>query len=243
VEAVPHYKKAPITEAVIDLRVRLPQDTPVERLRKTIEGQSDRFPKVVDLNRFSFRVELGAEPQESANEKYGFLFSSEDGTKVAQARMNGFAFSWLAPYDKWEPFRDEAREMWRAYTNAVNPEAVTRIAVRYINRFDLPLPIRDFKDYFLTYPEVSQALPQGLSGFFSQVQIPYPDLGAMLVLTQTIVPPPLSGFVSVVLDIDLSCSAPIAGDQSIWEQLEQLRSTKNDVFEGCITDAARELIR
>jgi len=176
--------------------------------------------------------------------EHGLVCSSMDQRQIFQARIDGFTFSRLAPYDRWESFRDEARRLWAAYRMIAQPERVTRIAVRYVNRLDLPLPLRDFKDYLRTVPEVSPALPQGLTNFFMQLHIPQDDLDAMLLLNQAMIPPAHGGVVSVVLDIDLFRSKDLPDDDdSMWGIFEQLHTRKNDIFEGCITDLTRELIR
>jgi uncharacterized protein (TIGR04255 family) len=105
----------------------------------------------------------------------GYDFPSGDGKQIFQARLDGFAFSRLAPYDCWESFRDEGRRLWEIYRTVAQPEVVTRIGVRYINRLDLPLQNLDFKHYLRTVPEVSPDLPQGLSGYFMQLRIPLED--------------------------------------------------------------------
>jgi uncharacterized protein (TIGR04255 family) len=54
-------------------------------------------------------------------------------------------------------------------------DIITRLVVRYINKIDIPLPVGDLKEYLRTFPEVSSDLPQGLSGYFLQLQIPQED--------------------------------------------------------------------
>lgn len=239
---VPHYNRAPITEAIIDLQVRTPPHVTAEVLREAVNPAL--FPKSEKLYQAQMELNFPASHAQASQRFLGLYHASEDGKRVVQARTDGFTFSRLPPYDSWEQVRGEAREAWSLYRNVVRPEAVHRIALRYINRFDIPLPLKDFKDYFRTVPEVSSALPQGLSGYFMQLQIPYVDLRAMLVLTQAVVPPPRTGIVSIVLDIDVACANnALTDDNEIWQLLDRLRDEKNKVFEGCITDAARELIR
>ncbi|MDR4483723.1 MAG: TIGR04255 family protein [Nitrospirales bacterium] len=111
---------------------------------------------------------------------------------------------------------------------------------RYINKLDLPLPLHDFKDYLRTVPEISPDMTQGLSGYFMQLQLPQVDLEAILVLNQTLIPPPEPSVVSVVLDFDLFCKDNVPSkDQDIWNRFEVLRTRKNKVFEACITDKTR----
>ena len=120
---------------------------------------------------------------------------------------------------------------------------ITRLALRYINRLDLPLPLRDLKDYLRTVPEISPNMTQELSGYFMQLQLPQADLDAILVLSQTLIPPPEPNIVSVVLDFDLFFKDNVPSeDRDIWKQFEVLRTRKNKVFEACITDKTRRLI-
>ncbi|MHC5825617.1 MAG: TIGR04255 family protein, partial [Nostoc sp.] len=124
-----------------------------------------------------------------------------------------------------------------------NPKTILRLAVRYINRLDIPLPIGDLKEYLRTFPEVSANLPQGLSGYFMQLQIPQDNLGAMLVLNETIVSPPAPDVVSVLLDIDIFKERDIPNyEVEIWDFVEQLHNLADEVFEACITERTRELI-
>lgn len=132
--------------------------------------------------------------------------------------------------------------LWGAYRQVVGALPVVRVGLRYVNQLDLPLPIRDFRDFIRLYPEVSSDLPQMLAGFFLQVQIPQED-GAMLILNEAMVPPSGPDVASVVLDIDVfKQGIKIESDDEIWNVLEALRLRKNLIFEGCITNTMRELI-
>ena len=46
------------------------------------------------------------------------------------------------------------------------------MALRYINRINIPLPFTDFKQYLRTTPEIARELPQGLSTFLMRLVIP-----------------------------------------------------------------------
>jgi uncharacterized protein (TIGR04255 family) len=126
----------------------------------------------------------------------------------------------------------------------LEPLAVLRLAVRYINRLDIPAQKIEIKDYFRTMPEVSPDLPQLLVGFFMQLRIPHEDLSCEMLLNQAIVPPPRADTVSVVLDVDLFRTADVPSDEdAIWDYFEKLHVRKNAVFEACITERTRELIQ
>ncbi len=150
----------------------------------------------------------------------------------------------LMPYESWSPFRTEARRLWDIYRSVAKPQSVTRIAVRYVNRLDIPLPMRDFRDYLRTVPEVSAELPQGLACYFMQLAIPQEDIKAVLMLNEALIDPAAPNVASVVLDIDLFRTAELPGkEDDLWNLFEDLHDRKNVIFEACITDQARELFK
>ena len=180
--------------------------------------------------------------------KWDGRFSQMINFAFWQVRPGGFTFSRLAPYQSWEPFRDEARRLWEITRTVVKPGTYTRVALRYVNRLELPLPFSDFKEYLLTVPEVAPTLPQALSTFFMQLQIPQVDIQAMLILNQQLLPQVLQGTQPVVapvlLDIDLFKEIDLPqNEEGMWNLLETLHFKKNATFEGCITDKTRALIR
>ena len=239
------YPKAPITEAVIDLRVELSPEVSVGDLAKVQSGDEASYPTVEIVNEGEFKLVLG--PQAVANtstQHVGFLFRSIDGKQIHQARMNGFTMSRLAPYPRWEDFRPEARRLWDIYRSVAKPSKIMRVAVRYVNRIDIPVPFNDFEEYLRTVPVVSPDLPQGLSGYFMRLVMPLEDLMSSAIITETLVDPASPNVVSIVLDIDIFRAYELPSTENeIWALIEQLRDAKNKVFEGCITDKARELFQ
>jgi uncharacterized protein (TIGR04255 family) len=240
-----HYNRAPITEAIIDLQVKPRDGLTLSEVEHVRAGEEQSYPGIQQVTNVHGHLEVGERVAASAKqERTGLALASADNKQVAQARLDGFTFSRLAPYQEWESFRDEARRLWTLYRERTSPAEVTRLAVRYINRFDLPGPNIELKDFFRTTPEISPDLPQVLSSFFFRVVIPQDDLKGHLLISQTVVPPIRPDVFSVVLDIDLFRDAEVPfREDGIWHFFEQLHDRKNHVFEACITDRARELIR
>lgn len=239
------YENAPITEALIDIRVELPAGTKgLEVLESVHDRVKNRYPgkkkRIYVQGQFSAGDEVGASARQTV---MGFSFTSDDGKQILQARRDGFTFSRLRPYGSWPELRDEARRLWDIYGEMLNPEKITRVAVRYINQIDIPFSADyiDYKDYFRTTPEVSPELPQALSGFFMQLQFPQTDFGGLLILTQTAVPPPNPATGSVILDLDAFKETEMVSAEGVWLLLETLRNRKNEFFEGCITEKTRAL--
>jgi len=245
-QAVRHYSRAPITEAILDLKVILPDNFPIERFLDIHARVRDRFPTSEPIHVGSLAIQAGPEIQVDASRQHsGFLFRSKDGLRIFQATLQGFTFNRLAPYNSWEEFSNDARNLWKIYKDICKPTFVTRAAVRYINRIDIPVegPIK-LQDYLKTAPDIASGLPQkNLSSFFMQLQIPQEDLNCMLVINETLALPPSPGFISVIFDIDLfRQQAWQSDDEDIWDFLTQLRERKNQVFRESITEKTEELI-
>ncbi len=238
-----HYTKAPITEAVIDIKVKVREGLTLEQLLQALSGEEERYPK--KQIRWAFHAEVTAGAQVAAasmQQPIGHQLVSADGKQVVQARLDGYTFSKLAPYDRWESFSEEARRLWGLYRNTARPTEITRLAVRYINRIDIPLPVADFKEFLRTVPEVSADMAQGLARYFMQLQVPLEDVQSLLILNEAMIEPALPGCVSVVLDLDISRDQTVPSEESeIWEFFEELRLKKNNTFEACITDKTRGL--
>lgn len=243
-----HYSKAPITEAIIDLKVAFPEGFSIDSLAGIHAHISDRFPIQEQLYTGIGAVifQPGSPVQVNADQQHhGFLFKSEDNRKIFQATLNGFTFNRLAPYESWEEFSGDARYLWNIYKNVCNPIHIIRVALRYINQITIPLEgLVDLKDYFNTVPEVPSGLPKNtLSSFFMQLQIPQDDLDCMLTINEALAPLTTPETITVLLDFDLFRQQTWQiDDPDIWHFLQQLRERKNLVFNSSITDKTRRLI-
>ena len=251
-----HYSRAPITEALIDLRIVHSQGFSVDDLASIGDMLGDRYPNQEPMYLYSAQMsmpEVGNPMEtETAHQHGGFSFTSQNKQHVFQARMDGFTFSTLAPYDRWESFRDEARRLWELYRSAAKAEGVTRAAVRYINRIDVPNATGGIRleDYLRTYPEVSVDFPEEgiMSNFFMQLQLWQEDLGCWLVVNEAPDMPPAEDTMSVRLDFDLfreQYEEPwrTDDDTEVWNFLARLHDRKNEIFEASITNRTRRLIR
>jgi len=242
-----HYPKAPITEAVIDLRAELSPELSVAALQNVMESEADYPTRTALLQEeFQFAPGIGSS---TARHEAGFRFVSANEKYIYQARIDGFTLSRLKPYEDWDTFRAEAQRLWFRYREVAKPIRVTRLALRYINRIEIPLPLNDFAEYFRTFPEVSTDLPQGLAGYFMQLRMPLDAAKAAATINQAVLDEssglqPRHDLVTILLDIDVFRTAELpVDDEEIWKVMEQLREEKNQVFEASITPRARELFK
>ncbi len=238
-----HLSKAPITEALIDIRVMLPAHTrTIEHLAALDEKFRGLYPDKKTINEFQYKLEAGPpHTEQTSSKQLGFKYTNGDNTQVIQATISGFTFSRLPPYEDWTKLRAEAWRAWEIYADLVQPESIIRVASRYINKLDLPGPHIDFDQYLNYVPVVPKTLPQALAGFFSRIVVPDIKGQCLAIITQMYQPGQDPSAISVVLDIDVFREKLFVNEQEAWATIDQLRDFKNLVFFDSITEKSAEL--
>lgn len=234
---------APITEAILDIRVKLPADFEVGKLKSAQNLISGDYPKVTERRRFESQVRfsVGGPPKQEALDKGpdGYLFTSTDGKQIAQLRLDGFTFNRLKPYETWESMRDEAYRLWQHYVDIASPELITRVALRYINHLRIPLPIGNFADYLVAPPTVPGQLPHFVTSFLTRVVIVDSRIGAAANISQAL---ESRSEGTMILDIDVYKQAEFSIEgKEAWEFLEELRHFKNRIFFESVTEQTLRL--
>jgi uncharacterized protein (TIGR04255 family) len=232
-----HLSKAPIEEALIDIRVTLPKHTrELEYLAALEEKYREQYPDKKTITEFRYKVDLDhPETEEKTSKPLGFRYTSADNTQVIQASLNGFTFSRLPPYQDWPQLRAEAQRVWNIYSAHVQQENIIRVATRYINKFKFPPTTPIELDEYLHYvPVVPKALPQMLDGFFSQIVVPYETAHCMAIILQQMQLGPSER--SVILDIDVFKAKIFADEGEAWGVIDTLREVKNLIFFDSITE-------
>jgi uncharacterized protein (TIGR04255 family) len=246
IQAGRHYDRAPVTEAIIEVTCVLDPNVTLEDLARVADPDAFSASPAFTI---SGRIDVTPDgiKGDTSGEQVGHVLRRNDGKRAVQSRLNGFAYSIMAPYSNWETFSAEAWQQWQSYAGVAHPATVARLGVRYINRIDVPQPIIEIKDYLRTAVDVSPYLPQSISRYFLQVIVPLPDFDSVATITSTLVPPPSEEQTSLILDIDAWRAVDISlvtrsGEERLRETLNELHDAKNYVFEACITDATRGLI-
>ena len=232
--------KAPITEALLDIRASPPEDFDLEDLREFTAPLGDRYPTRRLQSQFETEIcedQGQAEPSvvtRHAVRGYSFFNPSQD--RVVQARRDGFSFSKLHPYDTWDELRKEAREIWTLYRAAARPTSVHRLAVRYINRIPLPAEPVQLQEWFNLHPEIPEQLGP-MEEFLVRTVVRHPANPVYrAILTLATQPPAPGRLAAVMLDIHVFTVVDVdPASDLIWDMLEDLRVFKNDVFFGTIT--------
>jgi uncharacterized protein (TIGR04255 family) len=238
-----NYAHPPITEAVIETRF-VPM-VGIDSLRRISRRVREQYPDAEDL--FDIDVTVGTPQSQTRQRHTGLRLTSRPFMiDVLQLKRDSLTTSRLAPYIGWANFRRIGRENFDVWRSVVGKSPRTvRIGSRYINRVDIPQrgePVNTF-DFVPIQPSVPAGVLGDLKAFGVHVSSLIPDDPAINVLLNTSqIPSPLIGHTSVLLDIDVYIDHDLPqDDDQIWSVAERLHNAKNAVFEGVITDRAREL--
>lgn len=237
------YNRDPITEALLDIRIVPSVQVTKEGLLAALSPLSADYPESAQLVNLVSEVSVGAEIGASARQiPGGIAHISADKKQMLKAQPDGMTFNRLSPYPGWEAFRDEARRLWNIYRTYTQPQQIKQISVRYINKLNVPGDAF-VEDYLNLFPAIPDNLPGPMEGFFIQTQMALPELEAIVLLNEAIVPSSDPGKGSVLLDITILRSTELKDDEEfLWGLFEQFRLRKNQIFESLITDKTRELI-
>lgn len=236
----------PITEAVIDIRVRFDKSPRVTEFSRLGERIGSEYPTQETRNQVSVMFQIGADEQPAQHDASieGYVFRSQHGLYVAQSKPEGFTFSRLKPYADWGPLLAEAWRLWLLYRETFCPTRVVRLSTRFINRIEIDTPNVDLDDYFILAPRLPENVPQNLSAFSTTVTVPGlgPETFGHIRAAFDARSSSASKTV-ILLDIDIirECDFDPKDDSSIRTSLNELRPIKNSVFFGSLTDKALEL--
>lgn len=244
----PHLPNAPIQEALIDFRCKLPDGFSVSTFKNLSAKIGDAYPN--QKPRRVLHAQFGLLDEEafaSADQASvdGYLFSSVSGDRIAQYRRDGFTYNWLRPYETWDALRTEALVRWRDYLSIVTPEEVTRIAVRYINRFSVDLPVR-LRTLLRVPPELPPQVPNAIAQFLFKWVVDDPETGARCNITQSSEESSEGNSSDIILDIDCFVMRTDdnqfdPGSDELWDKLDELRALKNRIFFNSLTPEALEM--
>lgn len=241
-----HYPHAPITEALIDIRLDYGRVISLADLKNFGGLIRKEYPSEGNRDLLLGQLDFtAAEPAaQSSKTTVGYIYHSGDRRQAVQVRLDGFTVSRLAPYENWPQLRNEAKRLWKIFRDALRPSVITRVAVRYVNQINLPLEggSLKFEDYLRTFPKMDVQDDVLLEQFFLRLVMPQGDLNAKLILTEALLPAQ-GNRLGVILDIDLFREnlAISTASEEIWDILDAFRDRKNEYFEASITDATREL--
>lgn len=223
-----HLERAPIVEALIDFRVALPPTFRAEAFGVAKERLGGSYPLVQENRAFTSHDEGGR--------LRGYFFRSADERNVVQFRIDGFTLNRLAPYTDWRLFRHEALSLWQLFLEIAAPSRVDRLAVRYINRMELPAS-GNLAEFLEVRPPQFPGAPKYLSTFLLKESCHDPENGQVANIVESLEYLPDMSRAVLTMDIDAYTGPNLdVRPEVLGGILDQLREMKNQIFFGTITE-------
>ena len=113
-EQFENLPRAPIVEAVIEIRSRATQTLEESPFRSTLEPRLTGYgflDSLRGLRRSKARGRQDADSEGWRSRVNGFGFRSMDGKHIAQFKLDGFVFSRLEPYLTWAALESESKRL------------------------------------------------------------------------------------------------------------------------------------
>lgn len=238
----------PIHEALVDIRIASTTLVDAKALEALQKQFRSRYPKSEPRHRMEAKFE--ARPGQAPNVQtrdvgfHGLFLKDETESRMAQFRTDGFTLNLLKNYTSAEDLFAEALDLWQAYVTVVQPAAVTRVALRYINRLLLPFRDGDSFERFLTAPAtMPSGVSQQVAEYLVRTTAYVPELEGTAIVTQRLehTTEPSAPY---LLDIDVFRESEFGvGVDDLRPFLLRLREAKNALFFSFITDEALEPYR
>lgn len=242
-EQATNYSRSPIVEARIDIKVKLSpavEVTNLMRIASVIESEYEIEHQYFNING-QITVDSDLVVSASANHSpVGYSFLTENKQRRIQSRLDGFTFSQFQPYSSWENFQQIAHNLWNIYNEITNPIDIESIALRYINRIEVPDSNSSLKDYFTTFPEISPDLSEKSITQVLHLQVPLEEIDSIAHVTQARVQQQLF----VLLDINIITQGNISiQTENMWDRFNLIHQNSDRIFETFITNKIREIIQ
>ncbi len=236
------YANPPIKEAVFDFQVRGGNPFSQKSYQQFLDKNAGYVVagKMRDVN-----VSTETELVEAKTELIGYRASNKNNTQIVQFKKNGLSFSQLEPYSGWDKSYKEALKLWQIYCEVRKPQTITRLAVRFINRFQISDIFTEPSEYFSGYIKYDKSISPTWHQMSYKLLFSHNQGIKSHIISDALVNQQNSS-VNILLDIDvfsdgLALSAKeVLGVENVFKVLRQI---KNNIFEKSITDKTKDLIK
>jgi uncharacterized protein (TIGR04255 family) len=249
-EVFENLPRAPIVEAVIEIRARATKTLEESSLRSILEPRLAGYHFLDSLRQFfsEVKVEGGKPPIQKVSDVgwKGVRFRSSDEKHIVQFNRDSFVFSRLEPYLTWDQLFDESQRLWAIFYEVAQPAEIQRIGLRYINRIKLPPGELRFEEFIQPAPSTPRELDLPFDGFMHHDTLAVPEHPFAINVIRTVQRPSGLGDagVALILDIDVFTTQALDVNDGFFRQhLLEMRWLKNKVFFGSITEKALEMFR
>lgn len=236
----PTYPNNTIQEALCELRLRPAKEpawntkTPGEIFKALDPANFPGMEPITEMG-VELKIDQGQPKPQFIQGPPKFRFSNADDSRLVQASPILYAFSCIRSYEHWDSFREEILSNWTIVRPIIQPEAIERIGIRYINR----IPQGEEGAGISKWLQESRYIPKGVSEaplgvkYRAECNLSEADLIIVSIITD-----PGDGTPHIIFDIDrvVRLSRTLSADE-LKDTMNALHEEIWDVFSGAKTEA------
>lgn len=237
------YKNPPIAEALCEIHFEEGLQWNATFFGLFHEKIKDEFPEAKELHGMAmgFQPKPGGIDQQLRQVGIRMRFYRENKTALVQISKNLLAVNLLPKYPGWENFKPLILGQLNDYISVIQPKAIIRIGLRYINRIALPEEGFKFGQFFAESSYLPGRVYQEPGPFLVRVELhPYKDV--KLNVTVATPEPVEKGKISTVVDLDHVVFNRIEppSEEKVEVVIEEAHTKLVEAFESIVGDKLRQ---
>lgn len=246
-----HLENAPIVEALIAIDVQPLSENSIAAVEAgsavILADYPDSEPLTQVQVQFGFGPGMSSLHQEQSQQNIGRKYVSSDKRQLVVFRRNGFSFSRLPPYQRWESFRNETKRLWEVYRNSAGMIRVVSFGLRYINRVNIPVgrPVDEFLNLYAEVPNNADGSLRTINSLYLRLDSTLAEIPTgRLIIQQATLPQQQTDSATLSLDFDIRVTPDREiTDEYVWATLEIARDVKNQIFKESLKPEFMETFR
>jgi uncharacterized protein (TIGR04255 family) len=237
------YNNPPIIEALCEFQFDTDVSWDLTLIGLIYDKLKEFFPKKQQLP-----LNLAIAATSETNEQAGNIpllplvrFLDSDEKKLVQLGQNLLTVNHLKPYDSWEEFSPVIENVFKIYLETAKPKGLRHIAIRYINRIEVPRANISWESLFRLRVLIPQDLPENIEAFLIGVNLPYEDAKDTLRIQLGTVNTEATDIIAMLLEITYIFTQP--GEIPLPDVLQRVNVAHKHVenaFESCLTDELKQ---
>lgn len=235
------YNNPRILEALCEAQFATPDDWNTACYGMLMAAVKDMgFEQTEELITFALQVHPREKEARVLPPPVLMRYKHADGKKLLHLGPNSFTVNQLAPYTGWHDFKPYVIESLSRLHKALPSVQPSRLALRYINRFEFTVTQIDLAEWFALYP-TSPNIGKQKGPFLLRQDFLYAG-NDVLTATAGLAYLPSSAGIAILLDLEYQTSE-FDWDLCLVDSiLERAHSSVYEAFEACITDKTRETL-
>jgi len=168
-------------------------------------------------------------------------FFNEDRSRMLQLSKDNLVINLLPPYPNWNNFKEEIIRQISNYTEAVKPEAIQQLGIRYINKFSTSQKDFCLKEIFSPSRYLPDILFENKLPFMIHLEYPVEN-DSMVNITIGNIQNGDESILTFIFDIEVMSTEIILTERKILEEkLDIYHNSVKEIFLLCTSEKEKRI--